>query len=335
MWCYCSAVSFMYSCVLHVSQYIGFTWLSKWNNSSAPCGLCSGCRLSITTPVVVGSNFVRLSNRLWLPWRNRPQWSAALKNLIEVLASSSRRALPLPVRRTSLLFLRGATSGRKTSAVAPNSYQGEKPVTATAVCHRSGLEIALHLSTLALTGQPRVETSVTARVVWHRSGLEIALHLSTLALTGQPRVETSVTARVVWHRSGLEIALHLSTLALTGQPRVETSVTARVVWHRSGLEIALHLSTLALTGQPRGCLVSNTMRSAASVGSRGETQAQQNWPCTFTPSPIRCAAPHTPRPSLYFILWCTDVYLVVGVVFVCLFVVSFPGTGISLRRYHA
>ena len=25
MWCYCSAVSFMYSCVLHVGQYIGFT----------------------------------------------------------------------------------------------------------------------------------------------------------------------------------------------------------------------------------------------------------------------------------------------------------------------
>ena len=39
MSCYCSTVSFMHSCVLHVSQYIRFTvkMQAKWHNSSALC----------------------------------------------------------------------------------------------------------------------------------------------------------------------------------------------------------------------------------------------------------------------------------------------------------
>ena len=51
MWCYRSAVSFMYSWVLHVSQYIGFTEQCKRKNSSAPCEF-TFCCFRLVPPVV-------------------------------------------------------------------------------------------------------------------------------------------------------------------------------------------------------------------------------------------------------------------------------------------
>ena len=48
MWCYRSAVSFMYSCVLRVSQNIEFTQQRKWNNSSAPCVIREPFLLQLT-----------------------------------------------------------------------------------------------------------------------------------------------------------------------------------------------------------------------------------------------------------------------------------------------